>query len=59
MVQGTMPGARRRRRPLTAWMDNINMWTGLHLEKSIRMTGQRLMEKVCPWCGQPLDRGWL
>jgi len=24
--QGTMPGARRRGRPRTAWMDNINMW---------------------------------
>jgi len=34
-----MPGARRRRRPRTAWMDNINTWTGLPVEESIRMTG--------------------
>jgi len=25
----TMPGARRRGRPRTAWMDNINTWIGL------------------------------
>jgi len=25
IMQGTMPGARRRGRPLTAWMDNIKM----------------------------------
>jgi len=40
-MQGTMPGARRRGRPRTAWMDNINMWTGLSMEESIRMTEGR------------------
>jgi len=29
IMQGTMPGARRRGRPHTAWMDNIKTWTGL------------------------------
>jgi len=29
IMQGTMPGARRRGRPRTAWMDSIKMWTGL------------------------------
>ena len=29
MMQGTMPGAHRRGRPRTAWMDNIKTWTGL------------------------------
>ena len=38
IMQGTMPGARRRGRPRTAWMDNIKTWTGLHVEESIRMT---------------------
>jgi len=38
MMQGTMPGARRRGRPRTAWMDNIKMWTGLSVEEPIRMT---------------------
>ena len=33
-----MPGARRRGRPRTAWMDNIKTWTGLSVEESIRMT---------------------
>jgi len=41
IIQGTMPGARRRGRPRTAWMDNINTWTGLTLKKSIRMTEDR------------------
>ena len=38
IMQGTMPGARRRGRPRTAWMDNIKTWTGLTVEESIRMT---------------------
>ena len=52
IMQGTMPGARRRGRPRTAWMDNIKTWTGLSVEESIRMTEDR-MEKVRPWCGHP------
>jgi len=28
IMQGTMQGARRRGRQRTAWMDNINKWTG-------------------------------
>ena len=38
IMQGTMPGARRRRMPRTAWMDNVKTWTGLSVEESIRMT---------------------
>jgi len=41
IMQGTMPGARRRGRPRTAWMDNIKTWTGLYMEESIRMTEDR------------------
>ena len=41
IMPGTMPGARRRGRPRTAWMDNIKTWTGLPLEESIRMTEDR------------------
>jgi len=41
IMQGTMPGARRRGRPRIAWMDNIKMWTGLSVEESIRMTEDR------------------
>ena len=37
-MQGTVPAARRRGRPRTAWMDNIKTWTGLSVEESIRMT---------------------
>ena len=38
IMQGTMPGARRRGRPHTAWMDNIKTWTGLSVGESVRMT---------------------
>jgi len=41
IMQGTMPGARRRGRPHTARRDNIKMRTGLSVEESIRMTGDR------------------
>jgi len=41
IMQGTMTGARRRGRPHTAWMDNINTWTGLPVEELIRMTEGR------------------
>ena len=41
LMQGTMPGARRRGRPRTAWMDNIKTWTGLSVEESVRMTEDR------------------
>ena len=41
IMQGTMPGARRRGRPRTAWTDNIKTWTGLSMEESIRMTEDR------------------
>ena len=41
IMQGTMPGARRRGRPRTAWMYNIKTWTGLSVEESIRMTEDR------------------
>ena len=36
-----MKGARRQRRPRTAWMDNINTWTGCPVEESVRMTEDR------------------
>jgi len=41
IMQGTMPGACRRGRPHTAWMDNIKTWTGLSVEESIRMAEDR------------------
>ena len=41
IMQGTMPSARRKGRPHTAWMNNIKTWTGLPVEESIRMTENR------------------
>jgi len=41
IMQEAVPGARRRGRPRTAWMDNIKTWTGLFVGESIRMTEDR------------------
>ena len=41
IMHGTMPGARRRGRPRTAWMDNFKTWTGLSVKESVRMTEDR------------------
>ena len=41
VMQGKMPGARRRGRPRTAWVDNIKTWTGFSVEESVRMTKDR------------------
>jgi len=41
IMKGTMPGVHRRRRPRTAWVDNIKSWTGLSVEESLRMTEDR------------------
>jgi len=41
IIQETLPGARRRGRPHTAWIDNIKTWTGLPVEESVRMTEDR------------------
>ena len=47
IMQGTMPGARRRGRPRMAWMDNIKTWTGLSVEESVRMTEDRDRWRKC------------
>jgi len=41
IMQGTVPRARRRGRPRTAWMDNIKTCTGLSVEESVIMTEDR------------------
>jgi len=47
IMQGTVPDARRRGTPRTAWMDNIKTWTGLPVEESVRMIEDRYnIEKV-------------
>ena len=47
IMQGTMPGARRRVRPRTAWIDNIKSWSGLSVEEPIRMTEDRDKWRKC------------
>ena len=60
IMQGTMPGACRRGRPRTAWMDNIKTWTGFTMEESIRMAEDRdKWRKYVHGCGQPSDGGRL
>jgi len=36
IIEGTLPGGRKRGRPRTAWIDNVTSWTGLKLEEAIR-----------------------
>jgi len=52
-MQGTVPGARRRRRPRKTWMDNIKTWTGLPVEESVRMTEDRETSMV--WAAKDLQ----
>ena len=47
IMQETMPRARRRGRPRTAWVDNIKTWTGLSMEESVRMTEDRDKWRKC------------
>ena len=56
IMQGTMPGAHRRGRPRTAWMDNIKMWTGLSVEESVRMTEDR---GKCALVMSPVSRRFI
>ena len=59
-MQGTMPGARRRGRPRTAWMDNIKTWTGLPVEESVRMTkdGDKWSKYVHGVASSRIKDGW-
>jgi len=41
IMQGTMPGERKRGRPRTNWLGNIKEWTGLTMEELIRLTEDR------------------
>jgi len=59
IMQGTMPGVRRRGRPLQARPG----WQHQDVDRTLRGSvnqndrGQGPMEKVRPWYGQPSDRG--
>ena len=41
IMEGTMPGTRRRGRPRMSWRDNIETWTGLTMEETIRNAQNR------------------
>jgi len=38
IIDRTTPGSRRKGRTKTAWMDNVNDWAGLTLEKALCST---------------------
>jgi len=40
IIDGTLTG-NRKKKPKTAWMDNITSWTGLKLEQAIRKADNR------------------
>ena len=46
IMQGTMPGARRRV-DHAQWMDNIKTWTGLIMEESVRIAEDRDEWRKC------------
>ena len=41
IIEGTLPGNRKRGRPKTAWIDNVTSWTGLKLKDTIRKVDNR------------------
>ena len=47
IIEGTLPGNRKRGRPKTAWIDNVTSWTGLKLEDTIRKVDNRSV-----WIGE-------
>ena len=52
IMLGAMSVACRRGRLRMAWMDDINTWTGLPVEESVRMTEDRdKWRKYVPHCG--------
>jgi len=62
MMQKTMPGAHRRGRPRTAWIDNIKTWTELPVEESIRKTedrdqGRKYVHGVAQGCSPKKEVG--
>ena len=60
-MQGTLPGARRRGRPHTAWMDKIKTWTGLPVEESVKAgVNRELLDSVkarkLAYCGHTMRK---
>jgi len=41
IIEGTLPGNRKRRKPRTVWIDNVTSWTRLKLEEAIRKVNNR------------------
>jgi len=49
IMQGTMPGAHRRGRPHTAWMDKIKTWTGLPVSIKMKKDINKWSKYVGEW----------
>ena len=58
-LQGTIPGAHRRGRPRTAWMDNFKTWTGLPVDESMTedREGRKYVLIVWPLANPLIDDG--
>ena len=41
ILQGTVPGGRKKGRPKKKWEDNIREWTGLELRDTLRLAERR------------------
>jgi len=35
IIEGTLPGSKKRGRPRTVWINSVTSWTGLKLEEAI------------------------
>ena len=47
IMQGTMPGARRRGRPHIAWMDNIKTWKSQSESQRTEKSGENRAHVHC------------
>ena len=61
VLQGTVPGGRRRGRQKKRWEDNIREWTGLGLSECLRRSENRegWRELVADSAVAPLQSTWL
>ena len=41
LIQGTLPGGRRREKPITSWLGNLTSWTTMNMDEMLRSTEDR------------------
>ena len=50
IIQGTLPGARKKGRPHTTWLDNIKAWSGVTLQHMLRTAEDRSEWRILVHC---------